>query len=129
MRLSWICRLNDRSPSACKSGVTIWLSPLVVACRRATPRPRAAIKKMSLKRFIGRNRIRLYRRTREGAITFYRGGYNKHDPVATALCLPRHSGALARSLLLTAVIVYARDFDEAYPGHACSGHDRRCAGR
>src|SRR6266849_7046041 len=31
MRLSWIWRLKERSPSLCKSGVTIWLKPLVVA--------------------------------------------------------------------------------------------------
>src|SRR5437588_9811643 len=53
MRLSWICRLSERSPSACKSGVTIWLSPLVVANDEAQMKTLAnAVKNMSIFAFL-----------------------------------------------------------------------------
>src|SRR4029077_9062070 len=57
MRLSCICKLRDRSPAGCKSGVTIWLKPFVVARASWVTAQRAATK-MRPTRFITRHRTR-----------------------------------------------------------------------
>src|ERR1700730_14738883 len=55
MRLSCICKLRDRSPAGCNSGVTIWLKPFVVARASGVTTQRAATK-MRPTRFITRHR-------------------------------------------------------------------------
>src|SRR4029077_13423543 len=43
IRLSWIWKLNEKSPGCSKSGVTIWLNPFVVAKDEGAPARMAII--------------------------------------------------------------------------------------